>query len=285
MGFSKDKLSWLAAIIIIIVFIVFSFLPPQDAGQFKAIFFDVGQGDSAMILTPDNKKILIDGGPDNTVIYKLSKYLPWWQRDLDLVVLSHPHADHLIGLIEVLKRYNVKEVWLTGAIAQAPGLEEFNDLIKEKNIPVKIVQNAVGLEIEPEVFLQIFYPLKNLAGQNFEDPNKASLVLKVSYKTIDLLFPGDLEKDEQAEILNEDLESEILKVPHQGSANALNKDFLEKVSPEIAVIPVGKNTFGHPSPRVLKALERASIKTYTTQNNGDVEIISDGLELEVKVQR
>jgi competence protein ComEC len=243
----------------------------------KVIFLDVGQGDSVLVITPERKTILIDGGPDNTVVYKLGQYLPFWRRRIDLMVLSHPHADHVTGLIEVLKRYQIEKILMTGILHTTYEYETWLNLIKDKNISIEIAREPKQLDFDSVVGLEILYPLKNLNGQKVDNLNNSSIVLKLVYGRNKFLFPGDLEANVQVKILDQDLEAEILKVPHQGAEDSLNFDFLDQVKPKIAIIFAGENNYGHPSRRTIKALERKGAEVLVTKEVGDIVIESDGI--------
>ncbi len=236
----------------------------------KIIFFDVGQGDSALIITPKQKTIFIDGGPDNTVLYKLGEYLPYWQRKIDLMVLSHPHADHLVGFNEVLRRYDVKKILMTGVLHATYEYEEWLNQLKDRQIPIEIAVGPSGIDFEPDTRLQILYPTESLAETKMENLNNSSIVLKVTYGQNSLLFTGDLESDVQSTILDQDLSALILKFPHHGSTNGYSEKFINAVNPKYAVISAGENNFGHPSKRTINALERAGVKILITKDLGDI---------------
>lgn len=243
--------------------------------ELKVIFFDVGQGDSALIITPSQKTILIDGGPDNTVIYKLGQYLPFWRRDLDLVVLSHPHADHLVGLNEVLKRFEVKKILMTDVLHTTYEYEEWLKQIQNQQIPFEIAISANDILLEPDVLLQILYPTENLSGRKMENLNNDSIVLKIIYGQSSILFTGDLEVDAQSKIIDKDPSALILKFPHHGSSDGYSEKFVEAVAPKYAVISVGENNFGQPSPRTINALKRQGVTVLMTISHGDIDFSCD----------
>jgi len=240
----------------------------------EVIFFDVGQGDSALINLHGDNEILIDGGPDKTVLAKLGKYMSFYNRSLELVILTHPHADHLIGLVSLFDRYDIKKIMLTGVIYNESAYQVFLEKIKAKDIEIIYPQDFNQLELASDVFLNIIYPKKNIASTNFADLNDSSIVVKLDTPDQDFLFTGDISTDIEGQILASSspdlLDADILKVAHHGSITSSGEDFLQAVSPSSAVISVGENNFGHPSLRVIKRLERAGAEVFQTDQSGDI---------------
>jgi competence protein ComEC len=275
--FKKYLLLFLAVLALLIWSAVFL----QTGGRLHVSFFDVGQGDAIFIRTPEDQKILIDGGPDNTVLYKLGTVLPFYDKEIDLVILTHPHADHLTGLLEVLKNYQVDQILTTGTVHTSPEYIQWLELIRENNIPCKIAQAGQVINLE-KAKMEILYPFEVLDGQKVDDLNDSSIVCRLTYGQISFLFTGDISEKIEKELIKSgyNLKSTILKVAHQGSSTSSSSQFLQQVNPQIAIILVGKdNRFGHPTGEVLQRL--AGFKVYRTDENGTVEIVSDGKRYEV----
>jgi len=248
----------------------------SDAGKLKIYFFDVGQGDSSLIITPEGKKILVDGGPDNSVIEKLGQDLPFYDKKIDAVILSHPHADHVGGLPEVLRRYQVGKIYFTGILHTAPEYLEFLQLVKEKNISVEVVKNYHEQILENNLTLDYLYPTADLSGTKMENLNNSSIVFKLTYVSTTALYMGDFENEEMF-ASSSAVKADLLKVGHHGSTNANSQEFLKAVSPLYAVIEVGlDNQFGHPHFRTLYYLQQLGAKIFRTDQDGDVEFVSDG---------
>ena len=247
------------------------------AADLKIDFFSVGQGDSELIVTPGGEDILVDGGPDKTVIQKLGQYLPFDDRTIEYVILSHPHSDHVNGLAEVLKRYTVKEVIMTGAVHTAPDYLEFLSLIKEKNIPTLIIEQPQDLVIDG-IRLQFLEPTKSYQGLQPPDMNNSSIVFKLDYVSTTALFMGDFENEESLVVSSSAvLKTDLLKVGHHGSTNANSKDFLVKADPQYAVIEVGQgNSYGLPNYRTIYYLQQLGAQVFRTDQDGDVKFESDG---------
>ncbi|OIP56568.1 hypothetical protein COW86_03750 [Candidatus Kuenenbacteria bacterium CG22_combo_CG10-13_8_21_14_all_39_9] len=261
----------------------------QGEDNLKVIFFDVGQGDAIFIETPEKKQILIDGGDSSLILDKLTKQMKFDDRLIDVIVLTHPHADHVTGLVEVLKRYQVGEVWLTGVIHTSSIYLEFLNLIKEKQIPTKIIfacgkENIKGchdiIALETGLQFKILYPLENLSQKRLDDANNSSIVMKLNYKTDSLMLVGDAGITDEEKMLGifeaSELKSDVLKLGHHGSADASSEKFLEAIQPEYGIISVGKdNPYGHPSLRIVRRLERIGAKIFRTDESGDIVFTGD----------
>jgi len=248
----------------------------------EVTFFDVGQGDSIFIETPSGHQILIDGGPTSVVLEKLGKEMPFWDRTIDLVVLTHPEHDHYGGLLEVLKRYKVENVLWTGIIRDTAEYREWQKLIKEEGADVFIAQAGQNIELARNDIanLEVLYPFESLEGQEMKDSNNTSVITKLVYGESSFLFTGDIYQSVERELLNlvkQRLESDVLKVGHHGSKTSSAEEFIEKVAPEIAVIQAGRdNSYGHPHEITLATLEKYGINILRTDLDGDIKIISDG---------
>lgn len=246
-------------------------------------FYDVGQGDAIFIQSPENFKVLIDGGSSSVILSKLGQTLPFYDRKIDLVVSTHPHADHIAGLVLVLENYQVSQIWLTGVVHTAPDYLEFLEKIKEKNIPTRNVQAGESQDLGDGAWLKVVGPVENFTGRKIDNLNNTSIVLKLDYGTNSILFTGDAEQEEESKILlsGQNLRAQILKVPHQGSKNGLTETFLKVVNPEVAIILVGANNrFGHPHKSILEMLK--DIQVLRTDQDGTIEVILDKEKYEIK---
>lgn len=264
---------------------IFYWQSREERGKLVVNFFDIGQGDSIFIKTPNNQKILIDGGPDNGVLAKLGRNLSFYDKRIDLIILSHPHSDHLVGLIEVLKRYRVKKILSTGVLHTTPEYLAWLEEVKRQKISLEIATRGQSFDFGGETKLEILYPFENLAGQSVDDLNNTSIVSKLIFKNNSFLFMGDAETVVEEKLISSgvDLKADVLKIGHHGSKNATSQNFLEKVNPKNTVISVGaKNKFGHPSRLVTSRLEWMSIKIFRTDINRDIKFLSDGDNITLK---
>lgn len=246
--------------------------------SFRLTFFNVGQGDSALIQTPAKQAILIDGGPDRGILVKLGQALPWGKRTLDLVILSHPHADHVAGLTYVLERYHVRQVLMTGVLYPTPEYLRFLELVRDKHIPVHLAKGRETLKLAGGVSVDILWPQGSLANIEVADVNATSVVCRVNYGDTSVLFTGDTPAENEASLLatGVNLEADILKVAHQGSITSSTPDFIKAVAPELAVVSVGKNTYGHPASEIMERLRKLVLNVVRTDEMGDVTLKSDG---------
>lgn len=238
----------------------------------QTYFFDVGQGDAAYLRTPDNLDILIDGGPDAIILSKLGKVMPFFDRKIELVILSHPQADHLTGLIDVAKRYEISKVIWNKNPCETNLCQEWSDLLQEKNIyqiaPPKNSQLNFGQ-------INIKFPY---AGEA-KDVNDQSILAKVIFGKNTLFFTGDAGIGVEEKLVKNkiDLRAQVLKVGHHGSKHGSSQNFLEKVNPYFAIISVGaKNRYGHPTQEVLKRLKNLKIDFFRTDIDFDIKCLADG---------
>lgn len=277
--------------------LLFAFLTTLPDGRLHLVFCNVGQGDAAYIRTPANQDLLIDGGPDDKVLSCLGRHMPFYDKTIDTVILSHPNKDHYQGLISVLERYEVK-YFITGVAGEdSKSYEKLTEAVKKKNIPLKNLyqgdQFAAG-----SVRFSFLWPEKQWAISQFSSDlgdlgsgnisvlglsttrnlNDFSYYLHLSFGSFDALFTGDGDSRIQPEIMNSVSlpDVEVLKFPHHGSKYAVAQGFLEKIKPELSVISVGKNPWGHPTAEALKQLTDKAIRYLRTDREGDIEIISDG---------
>ena len=241
---------------------------------FHIWFLNIGQGDAVLIKTPEQHYILIDGGPGNTVMEELAAVMPFFVKELDLVVLTHPHADHIDGLVEVLRRYRVKGVLLSGPNYSSSTYDQFLAEISDRDLPFWIAEMETDFRFGAVGF-DVIYPFEQALAENFGNVNNASVALKVSYGDLKIMLTGDLEGEAEAELIANpylDLRANILKAGHHGSRTSLTWDFLQKVKPDTVVIQSGKdNQFGHPHEETLKKLEKMGVEVRRNDLEGRVE--------------
>lgn len=283
--------------------LIFSFLFTLPDDKLHIVFCDVGQGDAAYIRAPNNQDMLIDGGPDDKVLTCLGKHMPFYDRTIDVVVLSHPQKDHLQGLLSVLQRYSVKYAVLGVPGNDTEGYKKLVELIRQKNIPVKNLYTGDNFSLGKVKFSVLWPERKWVASQLGPDPQRAkgltpnamteeavlglstdtelndfSYILSLNYGSFDALFPGDGDSHIQMEVMKSAVLPivDILKYPHHGSKTAILSEFLDKLRPTLAVISVGKNSYGHPTKEAIDMLVNRSIQYKRTDKERDIEIVSDG---------
>ncbi|MCF7846380.1 MAG: MBL fold metallo-hydrolase [Candidatus Peribacteraceae bacterium] len=268
------KIALVFTLVAVTAIIALSGLP---SGKLELIFLDVGQGDAILISTPDNHKVLIDAGPAGAILDPLAQELNFWERQIDLVILTHPDTDHIAGFVEVLKRYKIGQVLLTGVQHETEWYAEILRQIAEQGITTTVANAATDFDLGGGVLLDVFWPEENLAGRFVSDANAASVSAKLIFGTTSAILTGDLDIESEKIILESspDLHAQILKLGHHGSKTSSSQEFLAAVSPSYAVVSASAdNSFGHPSPEVLAKLPDAKI--LETSKIGNIRFISDG---------
>ena len=250
----------------------------EAPATYRASFLDVGQGDAILLQEPGEANILIDGGPGGMVMDRLKES---GVGRLDAVILSHPHADHLAGLLEVLKSYPVAAVYDGGPQTPSPMYRDFLKLVRDKGIPYHAVKRGQTLNYG-ELTLKVYNPGDS---QRPDDPNANSVVVVASYRGLDILCPGDAEGDVLTTLGLPPVE--VYKIGHHGSSDSLLPQVLRLVKPAVAVISVGDpNDYGHPAPGTLTQLKRAGPRVFRTDRQGTVRVsFSGGGGVEVTTDR
>lgn len=286
----KKFLSYLIVLVVIFVSLIslqsknsnFSLEALFGSDEFEVHFIDVGQGDSSLVITPNKKVMLIDGGTKDSS-KDLIDYLNKAGVDtIDVFVLTHPHSDHIGGAVDIMNNFEVKQVLDSGFVHTSVTYEKYLDKIDEKNIPFKGVKAGDEFNLDG-VLVSILSPDKPK-----EDANNSSVVMRVEYEDFSCMFTGDVEAQTEEEIINSypDIQSVCLKVAHHGSDTSSSKEFLDKVRPLVSVIEVGKdNPYGHPTKAILKRLNSIGSKVYRTDLNGTVIIKSDGSDYSVETTK
>jgi competence protein ComEC len=259
-------------------------------GRLHVAFLDVGQGDAILITTPAGRQILVDGGPSPAALgASLAREMPFWDRSLDLLILTHADKDHMAGLAEVLARYRVGG-WLdNGRASQEPLYVQSLATLEGAGIPRQAVAAGDRLEMDQGAVLTVLHPPRgDLPGALAED-NEGSLVLRLTWGEAAFLLTGDLGAAGEAHLLasGQPLDADVLKVAHHGSGSATGRDFLQAVAPRFAVISVAlDNLFGHPDPALLERLgEVPDLAVLRTDEAGTVEFITDGERLWARTGR
>ena len=252
-------------------------------GALTVDFFDVGQGDGIFFQTPSGNQVLIDGGPDSAILSKLGKAMPFWDRSIDVLILTHPHADHIDGALEVLKRYHIGTVIESGVNHSIPEYDEWRQLLQSKNVPVHIARFGEIIDFGDGVHFDVYTPFEFFAEQSPKNVHDAMVVGRLVYASSSILFMGDAEKTLEHQLLwgKSDfliLKSDILKAGHHGSKTSTSEDFLQAVSPQFAIISSGrKNRYGHPHQEVIDRLNSLGIKIFRTDLDGTITLeIRDG---------
>jgi competence protein ComEC len=261
----------------------------NNNNKLTIIFLDVGQGDSILIIFPNQKTMLIDGGDHDQFDTILSLLEEYNIEKIDNVVATHPHADHIGGLLNIIQKVPIGKIYDTGQEHNTQTFENYLDLIESKRIPFNLARENNEIDdLDSKVDIKILNPPEPLFVGTGNDINDNSIVLKLTYSNFSILFTGDIgEIPEERLVSNENIikDIDILKVPHHGSKYSSTKEFLQSVNPQIAVISVGENNrYGHPHLETLERLEnQESIKhIFRTDIDGTIILITDGSQYAMK---
>ncbi len=286
----KQYLKYFLVLLCVLVWLaVFSLFKVDD--NLHIVSCNVGQGDSILI-SLGSFQILTDGGPDNKVLRCLGNHMPFWDRKIDVVILTHPQLDHYGGFLEVFKRYEIGTFVANEVDSSTPMYTLLKNVVGSQGI--KVVNPRQGMKIRYGLlYLDILNPSQTIYDEAIvkdnskvlgtfdtkRDLNDFSVVDRINYGHFKAILTGDIGPNMLPEIISSNNLSKViyLKVPHHGSKNGMTQEFLDILDPEIAVISVGaKNLYGHPSPEIIKMLEDKRVLTKRTDKDGDVEVITDG---------
>ena len=268
----KILYSFLMAFVALVVILAVIIFHSQNA-TLKVIFLDVGQGD-AILISQGSQQLLIDGGKDGKLLLeKLGKYIPFWDRNIETIIETHPDQDHIGGLVNVLGAYKVNAVLETKMRSDSQTYKKLEEEIAKNKVEKIEATKDVTLKFANGATLQVLYPFESVTDINGKDTNMYSVTTKLTSGENKFLFTGDLPTTQEKELLakNVDVNAEFLKAAHHGSKYATSSDFLEKVMPTDAIISVGKNnTYGHPNREVLQRLLQYKINILRTDERGDI---------------
>ena len=245
----------------------------------EVYFLSVGQGDSELVILPGGVKVLIDGGPSNKVIDELSSILRPTDRYIDLVMLSHAQTDHFTGLIDVLRRFQVGVFIYNGRSGTASSWPELAEIIKQNKVPVEILMAGDKISYLDSRF-DFLFPDKNFIAS--AELNDTALVQLLQSQGAKILFTGDVGvKIENYLLQRFNLDIDVLKVAHHGSKFSSSEEFLESTSPKLAIIEVGKNSYGHPTPEALSRLASVGAQIFRTDKDGTIKLVIDNRKVNI----
>lgn len=255
----SSKKHWLGFYGVFFVISFFLFIEYQKIStpSLRVVFFDVGQGDSTLITTPNNQKFLIDTGLSGNLVQKLKNHFSFFGKTIDLLVLTHPDLDHTGDTFQVLENFKIKQVLLPFNAKQTPLFLNLIDVFQAHKIPLAFANHQNDLQIGKTTYLDILYPELDSSFQEFNQLSNASLVFKLVYGKNTLFFSGDAEKKEEKKILlsSQNLQADFYQVGHHGSKTSSSTEFVQAIRPQISIISVDAyNQFGHPHQEVLQTL-------------------------------
>ena len=283
MSTNVRKLLVIVLFLLSLALVVLIFAQVNKKKYLEVSFLDVGQGDAIFIETPSGFQVLIDGGPDRSLLSELALVMPFWDRSINIIIATHPDKDHIAGLIDVLSRYKVNVVVDNGRISETAVYASFAILESEEEALELVAERGQTFELDEDVVLEILSPV---TGRGYKDDNATSVIVKLSYADTCFILTGDAGKDIERELIalyKGSLDCQVLKLGHHGSRTSSAVEFLQTVSPEVVVISAGEdNRYGHPHTEVLQTLTQLGIPSLVTFESGTIRFISDGTKISIK---
>lgn len=278
----------LAAALLLHLFEIGRRPPPPSPGELTIIALDVGQGDSFLILTPERKAVLVDAGPPEAAERVREALARYGVTQLDLVIATHPHADHIGGMVSVLETVPVRMFLDSGQPYPTRTYTRLLETIRARGIRFVIAEAGQEFEIGTGVTLSILAPSSPRLQGTRSDENANSIVARLSHGAFSMLLTGDSERETEERLIEQDapLTARVLKVAHHGSRHSTTRPFLERVRPEIAIISCGaENDYGHPAQETLDRLRHWVRQVHRTDLEGEIVLRSDGRRIEVQTER
>ncbi|WHX47624.1 ComEC/Rec2 family competence protein [Paenibacillus woosongensis] len=253
-----------------------------NEGHLRVIFLDVGQGASQLLISPSGKTMLIDAGNNDREQAMLDYLREYGVNRLDIVIGTHPDADHIGGLDRVIDHVDIGEIYMPKIQANTKTFESLLLSIKNKGLKVKTAKAGLVLEWDEDVQVTMVAPV-----QTYDDKNNMSAVVKVVYGNTSYLLTGDAERQSEKDMIESgaDLQADVMLIGHHGSKSSTTLSFLKKAAPQYGVIQVGENNYGHPTSTVLDRLSKQGIEVYRNDLHGTVEIASDGHTYRIATER
>lgn len=281
--------------------LLFSFISSLPDGRLHIYVCNVGQGDAVYVCFPDGRDMVVDGGPSDAIIACLGKYMPFWDRHIDMVVMTHPQKDHMQGLISVFERYRVDYFIRSDIDNTTDGYKRLIEVAQRKHVSTRFVSAGERITVGSATLTFLWPSSDQIAkgkravasgtrdasrvlGAAVGDLNDYSLVFWLRFGSFDAFFTGDADTRVETEYTGNALADEtveLLKVPHHGSRTGMNEAFVNWLRPKFAVISVGKNNYGHPSGEALRLLESVGSVIHRTDKEGDIEVVSDGVHWDI----
>ena len=254
-------------------------------GTMEIHYLDVGQGDSTYIKMGDFD-MLIDAGPTSEVNHLLKQLSALKVKDLDVVIATHPHEDHIGGMPGVFDTYEVKKFYMPKATYTTMAFENLINSVKNEGLKIKTIKEGTKIKLAEGTVIKAFSP----GEKNYDNLNNYSPIMKLTFGETTFMFTGDAEKIAEDEVLSkyseEDLKSDVIKFAHHGSNTSSTEDFIKAVSPKYGILSCGEdNPYGHPRKKTLKTIEKHNIEVYRTDKQGQITAISDGENIKFTTEK
>jgi competence protein ComEC len=265
------------------IFIWYAVVYEDRGGILTVAFLDVGQGDAIFIEAPNGNQIVMDGGPDRSVLRELSKIMPFYDRTIDMLIVTNPDTDHYAGFIDVLKNYEVWQVLEPGTYSPSATYKEFESDVLLEPAGKTLARKGMKIVLDEDVYIEILFPNQDVS--NFST-NDGSMIARLVYKDVSYMLTGDTTQKMERHVLavsGKSIKSTVLKVAHHGSRTSSGEDFVKAVDPKFSVISAGRNSkYGHPHKETLDTFSKLKIPVFGTYENGMIVTRTDGESVEVK---
>lgn len=277
----------LGALVVLICLNIFVYFCQSPAKKdLRVTFLDVGQGDAVLVEAPNGNTLLYDAGPGTVILPKLGEELGFLGRTIDVAVSSHPDADHIGGFPEVIRRYHIDLMLVSGASSSNPIDEEAERAITETGVHRFVAHQGQRINLGGGVVADVLYPAGDTSHM---ETNDASIVLRIAYGKTSFLLTGDLPSNFEQVIAGQygdQASSTVLKLGHHGSRTSSDPLFLRAIHPEFVVVSAGKeNRYGHPHKEVVAEVAQLGIPLYRTDLQGNITFLSDGTQVNVETDR
>jgi competence protein ComEC len=261
-------------------FFIWYAVSAENRGVLTVAFLDIGQGDSIFIESPTHTQVILDGGPDGTILSRIGALMPFYDRYIDMLIVSNPDKDHYAGFIDVLKNYSVGEVMEPGTVSNTETYQVFKHAVGEKHIPDVLARRGMDIDLGGGAHLNILFPDRDVSGLS---TNEGSMVAKLVYGNTSFLLMGDAPQNIEKYLVRLDgknLDVDVLKLGHHGSRTSTSPELLSVATPDYAIISAGlHNKYGHPHKEVLALLDKFHIPGLETFKEGTIVFQSDGEQL------
>ena len=263
-----------------VIFIWYAVIKESRSGELRVYFLNIGQGDAIFIDAPSGNQMLIDGGPNKSVLSELGKILPFYDRKIDVLVATHPDQDHIAGLSYILDRYKVGDILEPGVSSETAVYRGLEKKVGEKKVGRVLARRGMTVDLGAGAVFKILFPDRDTSG--FET-NTASIVGRLSYGANSVMLTGDSPQAVENYLTmldGKNLKSDVLKAGHHGSHTSSSQSFVGFVNPQYAIISVGKgNSYGHPHQEILDLFKKFQIPVLRTDEVRTIEFSSDGESL------
>lgn len=284
----------ITAVVFFAADIIYFIAKDKLSSDLKITVIDVGQGNSTLVRFPGGQNMLIDGGGFSDSAFDTGKSVlaPFLFHErisnVDTAVLSHPHPDHLLGLIHIINNFHIQQIWKSGLPVDSETFPNWEKAIHLNHIKIHQLSNKSPEKIFNDVRINVLWPPNYSAQEannfSYDEVNDSSLVLKITFGTISFLIPGDISDDVEMQLIKSgvDLRSDVLVVPHHGSGSSSSAEFLKAVACRYAIVSAGKaNVFHHPHPSTLQRYKEAGVNIFRTDRDGAITLTTDGSNLHI----